>query len=173
MKVLVDPSVTETLVEDTTSDCVSLSASVPVTLTVVSPVDVTSNTAVLFARSTSCAAASVTVWAVFQLAEVNVRTRSATDGQICISRRPGHADGDVRCRLKGQFHGEGIGRPSVTETAVEDTTSDCVSLSASVPVTLTVVRPVDVTSNTAVLFARSTSCAAASVTVWAVFQLAV
>ena len=52
---------------------VSLSASVAVTLTAASPVDVTSNTAEPFVRSASSAAASVTVCGVSQLAVVNVR----------------------------------------------------------------------------------------------------
>ena len=51
---------------------VSLSASVAVTLTAASPVDVTSNTAEPFVRSASSAAASVTVCGVSQLPAVKV-----------------------------------------------------------------------------------------------------
>ena len=72
VNVFVSPSLTDTLVGETTSDCRSLSASVPVTLTVVRPLDVTLNTAEPFARSISSAAASVTDCGVSQLTDVNV-----------------------------------------------------------------------------------------------------
>ena len=165
VKVLVRPSVTDTAVDDTTSDCVSLSASVPVTLTVVSPLDVTSNTADPFVRSTSSAAASVTVCAVFQFAVVNVsELPPLTDRSVSPEARA-TLTVTLAAGWNASFTVKVFVRPSVTDTAVDDTTSDCASLSASVPVTLTVAKPVDVTSNMAEPFARSTSSAAARVTV--------
>ena len=66
-----------------------MSASVAVTFTVVSPLDVTANTAEPFATSMSSAAASVTVCGVFQFAGVNVRLDPPlTDKSLSPELRP-------------------------------------------------------------------------------------